>query len=383
MIKKWRNIFFLVGFIAFVISVFFSFQFKKDSLKKQAQLSSTILQSLITLKHQALKRHITQLSRLENNLQAGRGLKQSATLSQNSIVFLALLDLKKTKPFSWFIFNSDFNLEKQKNHLLAQSILKQTKHWLNKNQNLNNTNSKLFVLRVLNKDYFALLTAYGSTKTALWSLALLPKLSFASWLPMQAAGSPFFLLNSFSQIISHNNYFYIAKKSKTNWAVKQSQLGLLESHRFAYQNSDFAFQIFSKIEASSLVLSSTWKLNFWPLFFQLFIVFFSLFFILPYFICSVFFKTKHKQNQNFVTPKPTTKPTPNPETKPIFHPESNPKPAVQKNQDLLHVQNPLEPSAIIKDLQSLIQDLDTKPLDAIDPIDTKDPALFADKTQEL
>lgn len=378
MIKKLRNIFFLFGLIAFVISIFFSFQFKKDSLKRQAKASSQILQSLITLKHKALKKQIYQLSRAENNLQTGRGLKQSRTLSQNSIRFLALMDLKNIKNiknFSWFVFNSsNFNLNKQNNYLLAQNIFKDTKNWLNKNQNLNNKNSKLFLTKVLNKDYFVFLTPYKTKKQSLWSLALLPKLSFASWLPMQTTNSPFRLLNSFFQTISHNNYFYIAKKSKTNWAVKQSQLGLLESQRFVYKNSDFVFQVFSKIEASSLVLSSTWELNFWSMFFKFFATFFILFFALPYFAFNIFFKKEKKTVLQDFTKKQKIVITKKPE---------------QENKDLFFVQTPPKQSSIIKDLQSLIEDLDTKPLEkTLDELDLKagdlkKPVSFIDKRQEL
>lgn len=360
-----RNALYVAGFFSFVFSIFVIFQFKKGLMAKRVQLSSRILQASITSQYLALKQQILQLADIQSSLNKGEGDLQSATLSESSVELLALLELKNKGRFSWVTASSAKFQTKQ----VVKNVLQKTEMYLSTYLGASRFKEPtVFALTVLDKPYLALALPYKGVGVSSWVLAILPKLSFISWLPFQEGGGPFSLLNSSSDIISHAKYSYISKKTIEPWAMEQNQLGLLENYRFVYKNSDFVFQIFSKIEGSSLLLSSSWSMRFWPLFFQLLIVFCFSFFFLP-FLFYRYFSIKEKLEVPQLGKNFSKKSAPaitSHASEPELESVEVGLPLQDTQNDLVSLQELPAHSSIIKDLKSLIDDLDSKPLSKVD-----------------
>lgn len=331
-------------------------------MQDRAQLSSRILQSVVSLKYSILKQQVLKLAKQEGQLYKGAGEVKSTTLSESSIKFLALLNLQNSKTFSWFSANSS----QFKQPKIIRRVLQKTNLYLSNNiKKFEAPFSAIFPIQILNQQYFVLVLPYKEGNSFLWTLAVLPKLSFISWLPLQQSKGPFSLLNSSSDIISHANYSYITKKMAAPWAIKQNQLGLLEGYHFDYKNSDFVFQVFSKIEGSSLLLSSSWKMYFWPLFFQLLVIFAGIFVLLPYLFFSLFSnKVKSSKVKDFSAKKENPKSNWKNADQGLVLPKED-LALLEEQQELISLQELPAHSSIIKDLKSLIDDLDKKPLNRV------------------
>ncbi len=318
-----------------------------------------VLQSAISSQYWILQQQVLQLAKTEGQLHKGAQGDESTSLSNSGIPFLALLNTKGDKRFSWFTTNtSEFDQPK-----VVKSILQQTHFYLSKNSIKERGSSPaIFPVKVLKQIYFVLVLPYTEKKSSLRALAVLPKLSFISWLPLQETKTSFSLLNPSSDIISHGNYSYIAKKISAPWAIEQNQMGLLEGQQFNYKNSDFYFQVFAKIEGSPLLLSASWKLYFWPLFFQLLAIFIGVFVLAPYFILTFFAKKKQPSIQKDFFKKEEDSKSDQQHKSPNLEAPAKESSLLDQQTELISLQELPAHSSIIKDLKNLIDDLDQKPL---------------------
>ncbi|MBE8221724.1 MAG: hypothetical protein HAW60_03235 [Bdellovibrionales bacterium] len=392
--KKLRNTLFFAGLLSFLISIFVVFQFKKNTLQNFGRLSSRTLQSSINLKFYILTRQVLRFAKMKTGLQNVSKKNNFTDLSQSSIKFLAVLNLKNFNKFSWFTANS----YKFSNQKVIKKVLKKSNLYLSKSIKKSTTAAaSVFPIKILNQQYFILAAPYKEGNSFLWALAVLPKLSFISWLPINKSTEPFSILNSSSDIISHSNYSYVAKKNKSSWAARQNQLGLLESQNFNYKNFDFNIQMFSKIEKSSLLLSSNFKMYFWPMFFKLLFVFTCIFVLLPKLFLNKknklkvkdFYEEKQSKKDNIKSPHqnlPASKDNLKNSYQNLSASKSNlsqqkkETSLLNDQEELISLQELPAHSSIIKDLKNLIDDLDKKPLSSVD---SNQNHLTAKKEQEL